>query len=55
MRDQEKAAGEHNQFTKMGMIKFWAFSTIVYLTFPALLIVSYDAFDPILTKQSVGA
>ena len=51
MQDQEKAAGEHNLFTDMGMIKFWAISTIVYLTFPVSLIVSYIAFGPLLTKQ----
>ena len=44
MQDQDKAVGEHNPFTKMGMIKFWAISTIVYLTFPVSLIVSYIAF-----------
>ena len=35
----------------MGMIQFWAISTIVYLTFPVSLIVSYIAFGPLLTKQ----
>ena len=43
--------GEHYPFTKMGMIQFWAISTIVYLTFPVSLIVSYIAFGPLLTKQ----
>ena len=33
------------------MIQFWAISTIVYLTFPVSLIVSYIAFGPLLTKQ----
>ena len=51
MQDQDKAAGKHNPFTKMGMIRFWAISTIVYLTFPVSLIVSYIAFGPLLTKQ----
>ena len=51
MQDQDKAAGKHNPFTKMGMIQFWAISTIVYLTFPVSLIVSYIAFGPLLTKQ----
>ena len=51
MQDQDKAAGEHNPFAKMGMIQFWAISTIVYLTFPVSLIVSYIAFGPLLTKQ----
>jgi hypothetical protein len=55
MQDQEKAAGEHNLFTDMGMIKFWAISTIVYLTFPVSLIVSYIVFGPLLTKQLVTA
>ena len=55
MQDQDKADGEHNPFTAMGMIKFWAISTIVYLTFPVSLIVSYIAFGPILTKQLVSA
>lgn len=35
----------------MGMIQFWAISTIVYLTFPVFLIGSYIAFGPLLTKQ----
>lgn len=47
--------GEHNPFTKMGMIQFWAISTIVYLTLPVSLIVSYIAFGPLLTKQLVTA
>jgi len=47
--------GEHNPFTKMGMIQFWAISTIVYLTLPVSLIVSYIAFGPILTKQLITA
>jgi len=51
MQDQDKATGKHNPFTKMGMIQFWAISTIVYLTFPVSLIVSYIAFGPLLTKQ----
>tara|TARA_B110000305_G_C18988196_1_gene424829 strand:+ start:67 stop:345 length:279 start_codon:yes stop_codon:yes gene_type:complete len=55
MQDQDKAAGEHNPFTKMGMIQFWVISTIVYLTFPVSLIVSYIAFGPLLTKQLVAA
>jgi hypothetical protein len=46
MQDQVKAVGEHNPFTKMGIVKFWAISTIVYLTFPVSLIVSYIAFGP---------
>ena len=37
----------------MGMIQFWAISTIVYLTFPVSLIVSYFVFGPLLTKQLV--
>ena len=55
MQDQEKAAGEHNPFTDVGMIKFWAISTIVYLTFPVSLIVSYIVFGPLLTKHLVTA
>ena len=55
MQDQDKAAGEHNPFTKMGVIQFWVISTIVYLTFPVSLIVSYIAFGPLLTKQLVAA
>ena len=39
----------------MGMIRFWAISTIVYLTFPVSLIVSYIAFGPLLTKQLITA
>ena len=55
MQDQDKAAGKHNPFAKMGMIQFWAISTIVYLTFPVSLIVSYIAFGPLFTKQLVNA
>ena len=55
MQDQDKAAGEYNPFTHMGMVKFWAISSIVYLTFPVSFIVSYIAFGPILTKQLVTA
>ena len=55
MQDQDKAAGEHNPFKNMGMIKFWAISTIAYLTFPLSLIVSYIVFGPLLTKQLVAA
>ena len=55
MQDQDKATGEHNPFTDMGMIKFWAISTIVYLTFPLSLIVSYIVFGSLLTKQLVAA
>ena len=51
MKDQDKAVSEHNPFAKMGMIQFWAISTIVYLTFPVSLVVSYIAFGPLLTKQ----
>jgi hypothetical protein len=39
----------------MGMIKFWAISTIVYLTFPVSLIVSYIVFGSLSTKQLVTA
>jgi len=55
MQDQENAAGGHNPFTKMGMIKFWAISTVVYLTFPVSLILSYIALGPIFTKQLITA
>ena len=55
MQDQDKAAGEHNPFTKMGMIQFWVILTIAYLTFPVSLIASYIAFGPLLTKQLVAA
>ena len=37
------------------MTRFWAISTIVYLTFPVSLIVSYIAFGPLLTKQLIAA
>ena len=50
MQDQDKATGEHNPFTDMGVIKFWAISTIVYLTSPLSLIASYIAVGPLLTK-----
>ena len=55
MQEQVKVVGEHNPFTKMGIIKFWAISTIVYLTFPVSLILSYIAFGPLFTKQLVAA
>jgi hypothetical protein len=55
MQNQDNTAAEQNPFTKMGMIKFWVISTIVYLTFPVSLIVSYIAFGPLLTKQLVTA
>ena len=55
MQDQDKATGEHNPFTDMGVIKFWTISTIVYLTFPLSFIGSYIAFGPLLTKQLVTA
>jgi hypothetical protein len=55
MQDHDKAAGEQNPFTDMGVIKFWTISTIVCLTFPLSLIVSYIAFGPLLTKQLVTA
>ena len=38
----------------MGMIKFWAISTIVYLAFPVSLILSYIAFGPLFTRQLVA-
>ena len=47
--------GEHNPFTKMGMIQFWTISTIFYLTFPVSLIVSYIACGSLLTKQLITA
>ena len=55
MQDQDKAAGKYNPFAKMGMIQFWAISTIVYLTFPVSLIISYIAFGSLFTKQLVNA
>ena len=55
MQEQVKAVGEHNPFTKMGIVKFWAISTIVYLTFPVSLIVSYITFGSLFTKQLVSA
>ena len=55
MQDQDKAAGKYNPFAKMGMIQFWAISTIVYPTFPVSLIVSYIACGPLLTKQLITA
>ncbi len=55
MQDQDKAAGKYNPFAKMGMIQFWAISTIVYLTFPVSLIIIYIAFGSLFTKQLVTA
>ncbi len=54
MQEQVKAVGEHNPLTKMGIVKFWAISTIVYLTFPVSLILRYIAFGPLLTKQLIN-
>ena len=53
MRDKDKI--EANPFKEMGMIKFWMISTLVYLTFPVSLIVSYLMFGPVLTKQLISA
>ena len=55
MQEQVKAVGEHNPFIKMGMIKFWVISTIVYLIFAVSLIVSCIAFGPLFAKQLVTA
>ena len=55
MQEQVKAVGEHNPLTKMGIVKFWAISTIVYLNFPVSLIVSYIACGSLLTKQHITA
>ncbi|MDA8873912.1 PTS beta-glucoside transporter subunit IIABC [Alphaproteobacteria bacterium] len=55
MQDQDKAAGKHNPFTKIGMIQFWVITTIVYLAFSVSLIVSYIAFEPLLTHQLITA
>ena len=55
IQEQAKAVGEHNPSTKMVIIKFWAIWTIVYLTFPVSLILSYIAFGPLFTKQFVAA
>ena len=53
MRDKDKI--EVNPFKEMGIIKFWMISTLVYLTFPVSLIVSYLMFGPVLTKQLISA
>jgi len=53
MRDKDKI--EVNPFKEMGMIKFWMISTLVYLTFPVSLIVSYLMFGLVLTKQLISA
>jgi len=53
MRDKDKI--EVNPFKEMGIIKFWMISTLVYLTFPVSLIVSYLMFGPALTKQLISA
>jgi len=53
MRDKDK--NEVNSFKEMGTIKFWMISTLVYLTFPVSLIVSYLMFGPVLTKQLISA
>jgi hypothetical protein len=52
---QHKGKIEVNPFKKMGMIKFWMISTLVYLTFPVSLVVSYVMFGPVLTKQVISA
>ena len=52
---QHKGKMEVNPFKEMGMIKFWMISTLVYLTFPVSLVVSYVMFGPVLTKQVISA
>jgi hypothetical protein len=52
---QHKGKIEVNPFKEMGMIKFWMISTLVYLTFPVSLVVSYVKFGPVLTKQLISA
>jgi hypothetical protein len=52
---QHKGKMEVNPFKEMGMIKFWMISTLVYLTFPVSLVVSYVMFGPVLTKQLISA
>ena len=54
-RMQDKGKIEVNAFKEMGMIKFWMISTLVYLTFPVSLVVSYVMFGPVLTKQVISA
>lgn len=53
MREKDKI--EVNPFQEMGIIKFWMISTLVYLTFPVSLIVSYLMLGPVLTKQLISA
>ena len=52
---QHKGKIEVNPFKEMGMIKFWMISTLVYLTFPVSLVVSYVMFGPVLSKQLISA
>jgi len=40
----DKGKIEVNPFKEMGMIKFWMMSTLVYLTFLVLFVVSYVMF-----------
>jgi len=54
-RIQDRGKIEVNPFKEMGMIKFWMISTLVYLTFPVSLVVSYVMFGPVLTKQLISA
>jgi len=54
-RIKDKGKIEVNAFKEMGMIKFWMISTLVYLTFPVSLVVSYVMFGPVLTKQVISA
>ena len=54
-RMQDKGKIEVNAFKEMGMIKFWMISTLVYLTFPVSLVVSYVMFGLVLTKQLISA
>jgi len=49
------AQPEKNPFTKMGMIQFWAVSTLFYLTFPLSLAVSYAVLGTRRTKQLLAA
>ena len=54
-RMQDKGKIEVNAFKEKGMIKFWMILTLVYLTFPVSLVVSYVMFGPVLTKQVISA
>lgn len=46
---------DDNPFDSMGMIHFWAISTLFYLTFPLSLLFSFVVYGERRTKQLIRA